>query len=99
MKNCPGPVLSGGRYDHLIRKIRQDACAIGFAVYLDGLNLYYPVHAEYDTDVLILCEEKTDGLLPQVCALVDSGRSVRVEKSAEGVRAKEVYHYKGGKLC
>ena len=42
VKNSPAPVLSGGRYDSLAKKIRGDGGAFGFAVYLDGLNLYYP---------------------------------------------------------
>ncbi len=42
VKNAPTPVLSGGRYDSLAAKIRGEGGAFGFAVYLDGLNLYYP---------------------------------------------------------
>lgn len=99
VKNCPTPVLSGGRYDLLAGRIRAGAQAIGFAVYLDGLDLYYPVHAAYDTDVLVVAGADTAGLLPLVQELVRSGKSVRVASDAQGVRAKEVLRYEGGKLC
>jgi len=98
VKNAPGAVLSGGRYDLLADRIRSGAQAIGFAVYLDGLNLYYPTSSEYDTDVLIVAED-TKGLLPIVRKLADEGKSVRVQSAAEDVRAKTVYRYEGGKLC
>ena len=35
LKNIPAPVVSGGRYDRLMRKFKRDAGAIGFAVYTD----------------------------------------------------------------
>lgn len=98
VKNAPGAVLSGGRYDLLAGKIRKGAEALGFAVYLDGLNLYYPTASEYDTDVLILADD-TAGLLPLVRTIADEGKSVRVQSSADDIRAKTVYRYEGGKLC
>ena len=35
LKNIPSPVVSGGRYDRLMRKFKRNASAIGFAVYTD----------------------------------------------------------------
>ena len=35
VKNAPGAVLAGGRYDNLANKIRKHTEAIGFAIYLD----------------------------------------------------------------
>ena len=54
VKNSPAPVLSGGRYDSLAKKIRGDGGAFGFAVYLDGLNLYYPAPKDFDCDAIII---------------------------------------------
>ena len=39
IKGIPSPVLSGGRYDHLMRKLKKTGSAIGFAVYTDLLDL------------------------------------------------------------
>ena len=39
LRKVPSPVLSGGRYDKLMRKLKKQASAIGFAVYTDLLDL------------------------------------------------------------
>lgn len=98
VKNCPAPVLSGGRYDNLAHRIRDNACAIGFAVYLDGLNYYYPNHSQRKADVLILCGGTADGLLGAVNGLVAKGKTVRVAKTGGEVPAAEIYRYEGGAL-
>ncbi|MCI8590257.1 MAG: hypothetical protein HFE77_06050 [Clostridiales bacterium] len=98
VKGAPGPVLSGGRYDKLACRIRENACAIGFAVYLDGLNYYYPNQREKTVDALILCEGSTEGLLTQVNVLVEQGLCVRIEKDQTGIEADTVYRYEDGKL-
>ena len=38
ISGVPTAVLSGGQYDNLMRKMRKDAKAIGFAVYTDALD-------------------------------------------------------------
>jgi len=98
VKGAPGPVLSGGRYDKLACRIRENACAIGFAVYLDGLNYYYPNQTARTVDALILCEGSTEGLLAKVNALTEQGLCVRVEKDLAGIEAKTVFRYEGGQL-
>jgi len=39
IENTPSRVLSGGRYDELLRKFGKKSNAIGFAVYLDNINI------------------------------------------------------------
>ena len=38
LRGVPTPVLSGGRYDRLMKRLKKDAAAIGFAVYADGID-------------------------------------------------------------
>ena len=38
LPGLPGSVLSGGRYDNLMRKMHRQSGAVGFAVYLDRLE-------------------------------------------------------------
>lgn len=38
VKGVPVPVLSGGQYDRLMRKLQRRSGAVGFAVYLDALE-------------------------------------------------------------
>ncbi len=82
VKAAPTPVLAGGRYDNLAGKIRKGIGAVGFAVYLDNLNLYYPKSNETDCDILIL--NKSEGNDSQLIKIVEDyiskGNSVRVEK-------------------
>lgn len=38
IKGIPGSVISGGQYDHLMKRMQKKSRAIGFAVYLDMLD-------------------------------------------------------------
>lgn len=85
-------VLSGGRYDRLARKFRQDIGAMGFALYLSDLAARGK-SAEYDCDLLLLYGEDTPAA--EVLAMAEDvrakGLSVRVERTLpSGLRAKEV---------
>lgn len=101
VEKAPSAVLSGGRYDKLAGKLRENTQAIGFAVYLDNLNLYYKKKREFDSDILVIFDsaEKSETLLSLVESFVDKGFSVRVEHSIpEGYKAKTVYSYENGAL-
>ncbi len=39
INGIPSGILSGGQYDKLMKKLRKNSCAAGFAVYLDMLEL------------------------------------------------------------
>ncbi len=39
VEGVPSAVLSGGQYDKLMKKMRHSSCAVGFAVYLDMLDM------------------------------------------------------------
>ncbi|MBQ4626784.1 MAG: ATP phosphoribosyltransferase regulatory subunit, partial [Clostridia bacterium] len=101
VEKSPVAVLSGGRYDKLASKLRENTQAIGFAVYLDNLNLHYRKKREYDSDILILfnSNEQSVSLLALVESFVEKGFSVRVEHSVpEGYKAKTVYAFENGAL-
>ena len=53
----PSHILSGGRYDRLLQKLGKNAGAIGFALYLDMLDMLNFEDDEYDADVLLLYDE------------------------------------------
>ena len=85
----------------LSAKLREDTQAIGFAVYLDNLNLYYRKEREFDSDILILFDSDCSSvsLLSTVESFVSKGFSVRVEHNApEGYKAKTVYSFENGAL-
>ncbi len=50
IEGVPSPVLSGGQYDSLMRKLKRQAGAIGFAVYLD--SVFAPKKEEEEKTVI-----------------------------------------------
>ncbi len=85
-------VLSGGRYDKLVRRMGKRAGAVGFALYLDLLEGMTESKSEYDVDVLILCgkDAKVGEIARTVEALTSEGKSVSVGKCVpEKLRYRE----------
>ena len=51
----PSAILAGGQYDKLMRKMGKQAKGIGFAVYLDQLELLDNRSKAFDVDTILLC--------------------------------------------
>ncbi len=101
VQKAPSAVLTGGRYDNLAGKLRENTQAIGFAVYLDNLNFYYKKVREFDSDILILFDssDRSVSLLSLIESFVEKGFSVRVEHTIpNGYKAKTVYTFENGAL-
>ena len=96
----PTAVLSGGRYDGLVRRLGRDAGAMGFAIYLNLLDRLLPEEREFDADLLILDDgSDPSALLKKVRALTASGVTVRVDFAApEGMRFRRTARFTGGEL-
>ena len=60
INGIPDSVLSGGRYDKLIKRLGKSVGAIGFAVYLDRLERLEENSREYDVDAVLIYEKGTD---------------------------------------
>ncbi len=85
-------VLSGGRYDNLASRMGKDMGAIGFAMYMNFLDLYFDKGSDCDVDILITYDDTADpaALLRMVNTLRGGGRSVRVQCLDDGsIRARE----------
>lgn len=84
-------VLSGGRYDNLMRKMGKKSGAIGFAVYLNQLESLEAKSDRYDADVLITYSDGSDmkKIIEAARSCIAEGKSVRVQKS-RGARTREV---------
>ena len=80
----PTGVLSGGRYDNLLKKFGSDMSAVGFAVYLDLLE-QFEVSPDYDVDVLILYDDGTDkrALLREADRRIKAGERVRTARGTD----------------
>lgn len=93
----PAPILSGGRYDGLMRQLGKRGGAVGFAVYLDQLERFEP-RRDYDVDILLLYDEGADPLEVRraVRRLQADGRSVRAERNGPGsLRYRELWRLTG----
>ena len=101
VQGIPEGILSGGRYDKLMRKMGKKAGAIGFAVYLDMLELLDAHANEYDTDILLLYEDGADicDLMHAVTVLAKNGTRVLAQKRVpDGMRYRQLLNYRNGGL-
>ncbi len=93
VKGIPTSVLSGGRYDKLMKKMRKNASAIGFAVYLDSLQRFNSEQKEYDVDVLLISSDDCALTVKLANELSDGGRTVTVRsKIPADLRYREIIY-------
>ncbi len=86
------PVLSGGRYDGLVRKLGKRCGAMGFAVYLNLLERWGE-DTELESDVLLLDDgtASAEDVYDMARRLRDGGESVRVDRHVpEDIRFRRV---------
>lgn len=87
----PYAILTGGRYDNLMKKVGNNKPAIGFALNMQGLRRAFHVQKEYDADVkLIYGDAPLEAVAAKVRELTGGGKSViTIEKDDETIRARE----------
>ncbi len=99
IKGIPDGVLSGGRYDRLMRKMNRRSDALGFAVYLDRLAGYYTTAPGELYDTVLLYDDATSPrkLSEWVEKRVAEGeRAVAVRDIPGNWHYKEVIDMRGG---
>lgn len=97
----PSSILSGGRYDNLMRRMGKKSGAIGFAVYLDLLEGLSEKSEKYDVDTLIIYDENEAPLSVSraVARISDSGASVIAQRKVpEKLRYKKLMELKDGEV-
>ncbi len=92
------PVLAGGRYDNLLRRLGKAGGAVGFAVYLDRLERLFPTPQPPAADTLLLYAPSDDPAAVAAMAEKLAGQGgVRVEREApEGVSFRRVVRFEKG---
>jgi len=101
LDGVPKAVLSGGRYDGLMKKLGRDVSAVGFALYLDDLKRLPREKTGCDADALVLADESADpaDVLKAVRALTAQGLTVRVEtEQPPKLRFGKIYRCEEGAL-
>lgn len=98
-QGIPSAVLSGGQYDSMMKKLKRQAGAIGFAVYLDILEQYAPAQAEYDVDTLLVYDEGCSiaEIEAKAKELTGCGESTLLQRQIPpGIRCRQIITMKKG---
>lgn len=93
INTIPRAVLSGGRYDNLMKRFGKDQCAIGFALYLSELDKVLHKTDEYDADTLLIYgNASADRVMEAVDALLKSRKNVIAVNENDGmIKAQNIY--------
>jgi len=83
VQGAPRVVLSGGRYDHLMRRFGKEGDGIGFALYLDELSRALADKRVWDADVLALYAEGDDPAKVNAAVFALARQGLRVLAAAE----------------
>ena len=83
VRGVPVPVISGGQYDKLMKRMKKNSKAIGFAVYLDCLERLVQDVSDYDVDVVVRYSDRDDvkKVLQTAQRLRDGGKTVLAVKN------------------
>lgn len=98
VEGVPTGVLSGGQYDRLMRKMKHQSGAIGFAIYLDLLERLDHAERAYDVDTLLLYDRRDDprALRAAAAKLTAGGHSVMAQKELpEGIKFRQLMRLDG----
>lgn len=101
ISGIPDPVLSGGQYDKLMKKLGRTAGAMGFAVYADLLQRLEQKQEAYDVDVLLLYQQDTplSQLQKAVRDFAAQGLSVSVQKvKPDSLRFRTLAQFNGSEV-
>ena len=91
IKGISDKVLSGGRYDNLLKRMKKEAGAIGFAFYLDTLEQLVNTSADTSVDVLVIYDDRTspEKVIDAMEKAGSQGKTAKASKSAENISSKE----------
>ncbi|MBR2048385.1 MAG: ATP phosphoribosyltransferase regulatory subunit [Oscillospiraceae bacterium] len=98
VRDLPKPVLTGGQYDKLMKKMNRASRAIGFAVYTDQLERLEQALPEFDVDTVLVYDPSTP--LAQLRAAADSiGGAVLLQPSVpQGIRCRRILKLRSGEV-
>jgi ATP phosphoribosyltransferase regulatory subunit len=93
IQGVPRAVLSGGRYDNLMRRFSKPQAALGFAIYLGELTRLLHETKGFDVDaVLIYGKARPEQVLKAMDKLLEEYETVRAEPLPRiDIKAKRVY--------
>lgn len=101
VRGLPVPILSGGQYDKLMKKMGRSARAVGFAVYTDLLERLEEPDESFDADTVLLYDDTTS--LPRIRRAAEElkaqGMSVLLLRNLpEDLRCRRVMKIQNGEV-
>lgn len=98
-EGIPESILSGGQYDRLMQKLGKPAKGIGFAVYLDQLELLDRRSKSFDIDTVLLYEAGDDLIaLTEAAAGLSEAGVLLLQEAPEQLRYRRLLRRKNGRL-
>ncbi len=96
----PKMVLSGGRYDKLLQRLKKCGGAIGFALYLGELERYFKPDYAFVDKLIVYDDNLVLKALQTAEELTSSGSTIRLSKTIpEDLRFGGVIDLREGKKC
>lgn len=98
VRGIPQSILSGGRYDRLMSRMNRQGGALGFAVYLDYLDMLPGDSKKNDVDVVLLYgdEDTPDAIFSASREITGGGETILVERAVpKGIRAGRIVRLPG----
>lgn len=97
VNGIPHNVLSGGRYDKLLKKMNKKGGAIGFALYLGEIERYFK-KSENSVDILIIYDKKSQlQALEYAAKQIKEGKTVRISlNQSEGLSYGKIVNFVSG---
>ena len=92
VEGIPDSVLSGGQYDRLMEKMGRRSRAMGFAIYMDALEIL-EAPTSYDVDTVLVYSETDSPCAVRAKAeiLMAEGKTVLIQRQMpENIRCREV---------
>ena len=98
VRGIPQSILSGGRYDRLMSRMNRQGGALGFAVYLDYLDMLPGDSRKNDVDVVLLYgdDDSPEAIVDLSREITGGGETILVERAVpKGIRAGRVVRMPG----
>lgn len=98
VRGIPQSILSGGRYDRLMSRMNRQGGALGFAVYLDYLDMLPGDSKKNDVDVVLLYgdDDTPDAIFSASREITGGGETILVERAVpKGIRAGRIVRLPG----
>lgn len=99
VEGIPSAVLAGGQYDKLMEKMGKRAGGVGFAVYLDQLELLDTRVDEHDIDTLVLYDDADDVVsVADAVSALDASCVMTVKSAPANIRYRKLMRFENGRL-